>query len=263
MKGFFILPQTPKLEIAISHIRTLIGEVLPLCKDAVGVFYSPADWATGHLLGGSYPSAIGVFYSLNWLDHRSLFRGGSYPSAEMQSVYFTASIDLTTGHSLGQGVTPLQRCNRCILQPQLTWPQGTRWGSVSPLCRDAIGVFSSPNRLDHRALVGAGSHTSAEIKSVYSIAPADRATGNSLKEGFTLLQRCNQCILHPQPNGLTNIWIIHTTTKKKSEISHQKTWTRLRKGNLKKVNESLRIAEQNNATRISYVKPKIDKTQRK
>ena len=29
--------------------RTLVGEVLPLCRDAVGVFYSPADWPTNLL----------------------------------------------------------------------------------------------------------------------------------------------------------------------------------------------------------------------
>ena len=39
------------------------------------------------------------------------------------------------------GVLPtLQRCNRCILQPQLT---GSHVGEeeVYPLCKDAVGVF--------------------------------------------------------------------------------------------------------------------------
>jgi len=46
------------------------------------------------------------------------------------------------------------------------------------------------------------------------------------------------------------------------EISHQKTWTWLRKGNLKRETESLIIAAQDNAIRTNYIKAKIDKTQR-
>ena len=41
--------------------------------------------------------------------------------------------------------------------------------------------------------------------------------------------------------------------------TYEKTW--LRKENLKKETESLRIAAQNNAIMINYVKAKIDKTQ--
>ena len=47
-----------------------------------------------------------------------------------------------------------------------------------------------------------------------------------------------------------------------SETSHAKTWTRLRKRNLKRETESLLIAVQNNAIRTNYVKAKIDKTQK-
>ena len=46
-----------------------------------------------------------------------------------------------------------------------------------------------------------------------------------------------------------------------SDISHEKTWTWLRKGNLKRENESLLIGVQNNAIRISYIKARIDRTQ--
>ena len=46
-----------------------------------------------------------------------------------------------------------------------------------------------------------------------------------------------------------------------SEISHLKTWTWLRKGNLTRETKSLRTAAQNNAIRTNYVKEKIDKTQ--
>ena len=44
-------------------------------------------------------------------------------------------------------------------------------------------------------------------------------------------------------------------------ISHQKTWTWRRKGNLKRKTESLRIAAQNNSIRTNHIKARIDKTQ--
>ena len=46
-----------------------------------------------------------------------------------------------------------------------------------------------------------------------------------------------------------------------SEISHKKTWTLLRKGNLKRETESLLIAAQNNTIRTNDVKARIDKMQ--
>ena len=46
-----------------------------------------------------------------------------------------------------------------------------------------------------------------------------------------------------------------------SEILHKKTWTWLRKGNLKRETKSLLIEAQNNTIRTNYVKAKIDKTQ--
>ena len=42
---------------------------------------------------------------------------------------------------------------------------------------------------------------------------------------------------------------------------HEKTWTRLRKGNFKRETESLLIAAQNNAIRTNHIKVRIDKTQ--
>ena len=44
-------------------------------------------------------------------------------------------------------------------------------------------------------------------------------------------------------------------------ISNDKTWTRLRKGNFKRETESLQIATQNNAIGTNHIKAKIDKTQ--
>ena len=52
---------------------------------------------------------------------------------------------LYQGQSLGC-LPPLERYSRCILHPQLTRPNDTRWG-VFPLCRDAVGVFYDPSRL--------------------------------------------------------------------------------------------------------------------
>ena len=44
-------------------------------------------------------------------------------------------------------------------------------------------------------------------------------------------------------------------------ISHKKTWTWLRKGNLKRETEFLLIAAQYNAIRTNHIKARIDKTQ--
>ena len=46
-----------------------------------------------------------------------------------------------------------------------------------------------------------------------------------------------------------------------NNISHQKTWTWLRKGNLKRETESLLIAVQDNTIRTNHIKARIDKTQ--
>ena len=56
----------------------------------------------------------------------------------------------------------------------------------------------------------------------------------------------------------TTLWTFKRLT---SDISHEKTWTWLRKGNLTRETESLLIAAQNNAIRTSYIKARIDKTQ--
>ena len=46
-----------------------------------------------------------------------------------------------------------------------------------------------------------------------------------------------------------------------SDISHGKTWTWLKKGNLTRETKSLLIAAQNNAIRTNHIKARIDKTQ--
>ena len=47
-----------------------------------------------------------------------------------------------------------------------------------------------------------------------------------------------------------------------SNISHEKTCSLLRKGNLKRETESLLLAAQNNTIRTNHIKARIDKTQR-
>ena len=46
-----------------------------------------------------------------------------------------------------------------------------------------------------------------------------------------------------------------------NNITHQKTWTWIRKGNLKRETKSLLIAAQDNAIRTNHIKARIDKTQ--
>ena len=46
-----------------------------------------------------------------------------------------------------------------------------------------------------------------------------------------------------------------------SDSTHEKTWTGLRKGNVKQESESLLIAAQNNAIWTNHIKARIDKTQ--
>ena len=48
-----------------------------------------------------------------------------------------------------------------------------------------------------------------------------------------------------------------------NNISHDKTWAWLRKGNFKRETESLPIAAQGNAVRINRIKARIDKTQQR
>ena len=157
---------------------THVGGVLPLCKDAVGVFYSPSR----------LDPRWGILTPLQRCSRCILqpkptgpTLGESYPSAKMQSVYSTAQADWThVGEFLllcrdavdvfyspsrldprWGSLTPLQRCSRCILQPKPTGPtlgnsyssaemqsmyftaqaDWTHVGGVLPLCKDAVGVF--------------------------------------------------------------------------------------------------------------------------
>ena len=288
--------------------RTLIERVLPLCRDAVGIFYSlsrlghqdtywesltPLQRCSRHILQPQPTGPPG-----------HLLRE-SYPSAEMQSAYSTASADWATrtliervlplcrdavgifyslsrlGHqdTYWESLTPLQRCSRHILQPQPTGPPGhllresypsaemqsaystvsADWATrtlierVLPFCRDAVGIFYSLSRLGHQDTYWESltplqrcsrhilqpqptgppghllreSYPSAEMQSAYSTASADWATRTLIErvlplcrdavgifyslsrlghqdtywESLTPLQRCSRHILQPQPTG--------------------------------------------------------------
>ena len=54
---------------------------------------------------------------------------------------------------------------------------------------------------------------------------------------------------------------LHGRFKRLINISHDKTWTWLRKGNFKRETESLLMAAQNSAIRTNHIKARIDKTQ--
>ena len=56
----------------------------------------------------------------------------------------------------------------------------------------------------------------------------------------------------------TTVWIFQETNKK--NVSCERIWTWLRKGNLKRETESLLRAAQVNAIKTNYVKARIDKT---
>ena len=63
---------------------------------------------------------------------------------------------------------------------------------------------------------------------------------------------------------LTLMWktlIIMIIIRRINTISHEKTWTWLRTGNLKRETESLLTTVQDNAIRINHIKARIDKTQ--
>ena len=100
--------------------RHLLGESCPLQRSSRCILQpqptEPQDTCWGSL--ALCREAVGVFYSPSRLSHRTLV-WGVLPSAEKQSVYSTAPADWATGHLLGESC-PLQRSIRCILQPQPT-----------------------------------------------------------------------------------------------------------------------------------------------
>ena len=153
--------------------RTLVGVVLPLCRDEVSAedirwkSLTPIqrcswcilhDWARGHSLEESYSytemQLVHSTASADWARGHSLEESNSY--TEMQLVYSTAlwarghSLEesysytemhilqcLPTGpeHIRWKSLTPIQRCSWCILQPLPTGPEDIRWKSLTPIQR--------------------------------------------------------------------------------------------------------------------------------
>ena len=223
-----------------GHSLVVVVVVLPSAEMQSEYSTAPADWATGHsFVGvgltplqrysqyilqlqpigpqdtrccwwwwGGLPlsrDAVSIFYSPSRLGNRTLICwSGSYPSAAIQSVYFTAPVDWTTGHSLVVvvvvvGSSPQQRCSQYILQPQPIGQQDTHlleW--VLPLCSDTVSIFYSSSRLDHRTLV-------VVVVVVVGSSPQQRCSQNILQPQLIgpqdtcflegVLQRCSRCIL--------------------------------------------------------------------
>ena len=134
--------------------------VLSLCRDAVGVFLSPNQ------LGNT---RYGTLIPLQRCS-RSILKSqptgshslwDSYPSVEMQSVYSSVPTNWVT----------------------------LAIGDLS-LCRDAVGVFLSPNQLGHTRYG--------------SLIP---------------LQRCSRCILKSQPTGSHSLWESYPSAEMQSVYS--------------------------------------------
>ena len=70
------------------------------------------------------------------------------PSALLQFPYQIAKCYMQDTYY--GSLTSLQRCSRCILQPQPTWPLVRR---VLSLRRDTVGVFYSPSKLGPISLI--------------------------------------------------------------------------------------------------------------
>ena len=85
----------PHHQIALCHItRTLVGGVLHLGRDPVGVFCSPSHWATGHSLGESYTSAkIQSVYSAAPVTGPQDTRLGSHTPLHRYRLYSIATAD--------------------------------------------------------------------------------------------------------------------------------------------------------------------------
>ena len=115
----------------------------------------------------------------------------------MQPVYSASSpADRVTGHSLGGGLTPLQRCSLCILQLPSRLDHRTLVGrGLTPLQRCSLCILQLPSWLGHRTLVGGSSPLCRDAVCVFCSSPADWGIGHSLGGGLNPLQRCSLCIL--------------------------------------------------------------------
>ena len=107
---------------------TLVGGVLPFCRDAPTVIYSSCQQ------GQQDPLVGGEFYS----------------SADRQSTLSTAQADWAIEHSLGS-FTPMQSV---YSRAQAAWATKTLVGGVLLLCKPAVRVIYSSSQLGCRTLAG-------------------------------------------------------------------------------------------------------------
>ena len=108
----------------MSYSRHSLVGVLPLCRDAVSVFYITSKLGHRTLVQGVLPlcrDAVSVFYSSSWLGHRTLVQGVLPLCRDAVSVFYSSS---WLGH-------------RTLVQ------------GVLPRCRDAVNVFYSSSRLGY------------------------------------------------------------------------------------------------------------------
>ena len=204
---------------------TLFGGVLLFCRDAVGLFYSPSRLGHWTLFGGVLlfcRDAVGLFYSPSRLGHWTLF---GRVLLFCRGLFCSLNRLSYPGHFLAKWVLTLCRDAIGIFQSPSRLGHRTLVEGVLLLCRDAVGLFYSLNRLGHWTLVEgvllfcenavglfysrsrsrkATGHwlgeyySSTETQSLYSPAPANRATRKLDGEvGLTSLQRCSRCILQP------------------------------------------------------------------
>ena len=75
--------------------------------------------------------------------------------------------------------------------------QDTHWREVLPLCRDTVGVFCSPSRMDHSL----ESLTPLQRYSRCILQPKSDGPQGIRLLSLTPLQRCSRCILQPQSDG--------------------------------------------------------------
>ena len=147
------------LQPQLMGLRSLIGlESYPFAKMQSAYFMIPVDGPQVTHWDWVLPlckDTIGIFYNCSWLGHGTLIGMGSYSFTKMQSAYFTTAADWAMGHSLGWGLTPLQRCNCHVLQPQL---------------------------MGHRTLIRMESYSFAKMQSAYFTTSSDLASKKSIHD---------------------------------------------------------------------------------
>ena len=156
-------------------------------------------------------------------------RGESYSSAEMQSVYSTdkATADRDIGDSLGEVLPPLRGYIQCILQPQPTGPQETHWEGPNSHYSDAVCVFYSHSRQDHRRLIGRSLTPITRMHSVYSTVAADWVTEHALVGSYPSAElqsvyftaQANWAMRYIQKVSRLNIWTINETLSKNNPMT--------------------------------------------